>query len=67
MVRREEVLAALLLLAAASRSAARKSCAACRFNQNSGEFPKYRASRSAVSAVTPPLPLTMSFTRVART
>ena len=53
--------------AAASRSAARKSCAACRFSQNSGELPKYRASRSAVSAVTPRLPLTMSLTRVAGT
>jgi hypothetical protein len=53
--------------AAASRSAARRSCPACRCCQNSGELPKYRASRSAVSAVTPRLPLTMSLTRVAGT
>ena len=53
------------ILAATSRSAARKSCAACRLSPNSAESPKYRASRNAVSAVAPRLSLTMSFTRVA--
>jgi hypothetical protein len=45
-------------------SAARKSCAARKFSQNSGELPQYRPSRRAVSAVTPRLLFTMSFTRV---
>ena len=41
-----------------------RSCAVCKFIQNSGEFLKYPAKRMAVSGVMPRFPRTNSLTRL---